>query len=107
MSPPVANGIYLSFNFAPASVASLILSTIFQLGDRYGSNPTVGLKDRANPSAGSKRIIIEFSSPNIAKEFHAGHLRSTIIGVFLANLYESLGWDTIRMNYLGDWGSKP
>uniref|UniRef100_A0A669DA53 Probable arginine--tRNA ligase, mitochondrial n=1 Tax=Oreochromis niloticus TaxID=8128 RepID=A0A669DA53_ORENI len=45
-----------------------------------------------------------YSSPNIAKKFHAGHLRSTIIGNFIANLKQSLGNDVIRMNYLGDWG---
>ncbi|XP_015224838.1 PREDICTED: probable arginine--tRNA ligase, mitochondrial [Cyprinodon variegatus] len=48
--------------------------------------------------------LVEFSSPNIAKKFHAGHLRSTIIGNFIANLKQSLGNDVIRMNYLGDWG---
>uniref|UniRef100_A0A4W5MXC6 Probable arginine--tRNA ligase, mitochondrial n=1 Tax=Hucho hucho TaxID=62062 RepID=A0A4W5MXC6_9TELE len=48
--------------------------------------------------------VVEFSSPNIAKKFHAGHLRSTIIGNFIANLKESLGNNVIRMNYLGDWG---
>jgi arginyl-tRNA synthetase len=51
-------------------------------------------------------VIVEFSSPNIAKEFHAGHLRSTIIGAFIANLYESAGWDVVRINYLGDWGKQ-
>jgi arginyl-tRNA synthetase len=51
-------------------------------------------------------MIVEFSSPNIAKPFHAGHLRSTIIGGFLANLYEGAGWDVIRINYLGDWGKQ-
>uniref|UniRef100_A0A8C4ICC9 Probable arginine--tRNA ligase, mitochondrial n=1 Tax=Dicentrarchus labrax TaxID=13489 RepID=A0A8C4ICC9_DICLA len=48
--------------------------------------------------------LVEYSSPNIAKKFHAGHLRSTIIGNFIANLKQSLGNSVIRMNYLGDWG---
>lgn len=51
-------------------------------------------------------MIIEFSSPNIAKPFHAGHLRSTIIGGFLANVYTVTGWEVIKMNYLGDWGKQ-
>lgn len=59
-----------------------------------------------NQSGEGKKIIIEFSAPNIAKPFHAGHLRSTIIGAFLANLYEANGWDVLRMNYLGDWGKQ-
>uniref|UniRef100_A0A7N8YCU9 Probable arginine--tRNA ligase, mitochondrial n=1 Tax=Mastacembelus armatus TaxID=205130 RepID=A0A7N8YCU9_9TELE len=48
--------------------------------------------------------LVEYSSPNIAKKFHAGHLRSTIIGNFIANLKQTLGNNVIRMNYLGDWG---
>ncbi|XP_037541111.1 probable arginine--tRNA ligase, mitochondrial [Nematolebias whitei] len=48
--------------------------------------------------------LVEYSSPNIAKKFHAGHLRSTIIGNFISNLKQSLGNNVIRMNYLGDWG---
>ncbi|KAK4706113.1 arginyl-tRNA synthetase, partial [Phenoliferia sp. Uapishka_3] len=59
-----------------------------------------------NTSGAGKKMIVEFSSPNIAKPFHAGHLRSTIIGAFLGNLYEANGWDVIRMNYLGDWGKQ-
>mgnify|MGYP002718764264 FL=1 len=58
------------------------------------------------PPRGQMKIIIEFSSPNIAKPFHAGHLRSTIIGGFLANIYTVMGWDVIKMNYLGDWGKQ-
>ncbi|KAF8059913.1 hypothetical protein FPV67DRAFT_349524 [Lyophyllum atratum] len=59
-----------------------------------------------NTSGKGKKVIIEFSAPNIAKSFHVGHLRSTIIGAFLSNLYASCGWDVVRMNYLGDWGTQ-
>ena len=51
-------------------------------------------------------MVMEFSSPNIAKEFHAGHLRSTIIGAYLSNLYQKMGWDVVKVNYLGDWGKQ-
>ncbi|KAF6764509.1 arginyl-tRNA synthetase [Ephemerocybe angulata] len=53
-----------------------------------------------------KKVIVEYSSPNIAKSFHVGHLRSTIIGAFLANLYKASDWEVISMNYLGDWGTQ-
>lgn len=79
---------------------------ILKSGPAFGFNPNLGLRDPANPDAGRKKMIVEFSSPNIAKPFHAGHLRSTIIGGFLANLYEGAGWDVVRMNYLGDWGKQ-
>lgn len=52
-----------------------------------------------------KKIIVEFSSPNIAKEMHVGHLRSTIIGDALARLFEFLGHDVLRLNHVGDWGT--
>jgi len=54
----------------------------------------------------NRTIIIDYSSPNIAKPMHIGHLRSTIIGETLANLYETLGYKVIRWNYLGDWGTQ-
>lgn len=53
-----------------------------------------------------ERMIVEFSSPNIAKELHVGHLRSTIIGDALARLFEFLGHDVLRLNHVGDWGTQ-
>lgn len=53
-----------------------------------------------------QRIIVEFSSPNIAKELHVGHLRSTIIGDCLARVFECLGHDVLRLNHIGDWGTQ-
>ena len=53
-----------------------------------------------------KTVIVEYSSPNIAKPMHIGHLRSTIIGDALANVYEALGYKVIRWNYIGDWGTQ-
>jgi len=51
-------------------------------------------------------VIVEYSSPNVAKPMHVGHLRSTIIGDALANIYEFLGYKVIRWNYIGDWGTQ-
>lgn len=49
-------------------------------------------------------MVIEFSSPNLAKDFQPKHLRSTILGASIANLYLNSGWDVVKLNYLGDWG---
>lgn len=53
-----------------------------------------------------KRVIVEYSSPNIAKPFHIGHLRSTVIGNSIYKLYDALGYDTVRINHLGDYGTQ-
>ncbi len=58
------------------------------------------------PEEGTKRIVVDYSSPNIAKEMHVGHLRSTIIGDSIANLLEFLGHDVLRVNHIGDWGTQ-
>jgi arginyl-tRNA synthetase len=65
------------------------------------SNPTT-LSFNEQP----KKFIVEYSSPNIAKPFHVGHLRSTIIGKFLSNLFEAVNHNVIEMNYLGDYGTQ-
>ncbi|KAK3100743.1 hypothetical protein FSP39_024553 [Pinctada imbricata] len=59
--------------------------------------PSVGVK---------KRPVVDFSSPNIAKEMHVGHLRSTIIGESICRLLEWVGYDVLRINHLGDWGTQ-
>ncbi|KAL7989261.1 hypothetical protein Chor_011927 [Crotalus horridus] len=59
------------------------------------------------PDAGErKKVVIDFSSPNIAKEMHVGHLRSTIIGDSMCRLFEFMGHDVLRLNHLGDWGTQ-
>ncbi|KKA22665.1 Arginine--tRNA ligase [Rasamsonia emersonii CBS 393.64] len=104
--PPTPAGSHLQFFFKPQPLTQTVLGRILKEKTTYGTNGNMGLRDPSDPSKGKKRIIIEFSSPNIAKPFHAGHLRSTIIGGFLANLYTITGWEVIRMNYLGDWGKQ-
>lgn len=58
------------------------------------------------PPGAPSNILVEFSSPNIAKPFHVGHLRSTIIGNFLSNLFKQTQNNVTRINYLGDWGTQ-
>jgi len=96
LSKVEANGPFLQFFFSPEFLFKIVVPDILTRKEEYGSCKLVE----------NKKIIVEFSSPNIAKPFHAGHLRSTIIGGFISNLYEKLGWDVIRMNYLGDWGKQ-
>jgi arginyl-tRNA synthetase len=100
------DGNYLKFFFKPQPLIRIVLPSIIKNGPAFGFNSNLGLRDPSDPTKGRKRMIVEFSSPNIAKPFHAGHLRSTIIGGFLSNVYEGAGWEVIRMNYLGDWGKQ-
>lgn len=67
-----------------------------QAGDRLGIPPT------AKP----QRVVVDFSSPNIAKEMHVGHLRSTIIGDCIARILEFQGHEVLRLNHVGDWGTQ-
>ncbi|PGH12996.1 arginine-tRNA ligase [Helicocarpus griseus UAMH5409] len=95
--------------YHPQTLPNLLLPYIFDRRATYGHNPLAGLRDPTIPSPSTshkKKVIVEFPSPNIAKEFHAGHLRSTIIGAYICNLYASMGWAVHRINYLGDWGKQ-
>ncbi len=66
------------------------------------ADPRIGI-----PKIGvNRKVVIDFSSPNVAKELHVGHLRSTIIGDSLARLFEFLGYDVVRLNHVGDWGTQ-
>ncbi|KAF0852904.1 mitochondrial arginyl-tRNA synthetase (ArgRS) [Andalucia godoyi] len=58
------------------------------------------------PEVPKRKVVIDFSSPNIAKEMHVGHLRSTIIGESLCRMLEFLGHDVLRINHVGDWGTQ-
>jgi arginyl-tRNA synthetase len=103
---PVAFGVHIQFFFKAGPLTKTVVHQILESKAAYGTNGNLGLHDPADASKGRKKMIIEFSSPNIAKPFHAGHLRSTIIGGFLSNLYTITGWEVIKMNYLGDWGKQ-
>lgn len=82
---------------------NITLNTHFltQAVDFLLRDPHLGIDLPTKP----QRIIIDFSSPNTAKEMHVGHLRSTIIGDCLARLFEYLGHDVLRLNHIGDWGT--
>lgn len=63
-------------------------------------------KENYGKEINGKTVVIDYSSPNIAKSFGIGHLRSTIIGQSLYNIYQFLGWKTLGINHLGDWGTQ-
>ncbi|KAJ3966564.1 arginyl-tRNA synthetase [Lentinula raphanica] len=98
------DGIFVHYVCHTQNLIQTALKQIYTLSKPTQSYPHGSYG--CNNSGAGKQVIIEFSSPNIAKPFHAGHLRSTIIGTFLANLFEANGWKSIRFNYLGDWGKQ-
>lgn len=68
---------------------------------KYGVRPPLLTEDPKD-----KKVVVDFSSPNVAKEMHVGHLRSTIIGDSVSRLLEFLGYDVLRLNHIGDWGTQ-
>jgi len=78
-------------------------------GDWLGAELTRRLTDKrlgAETPERPQRVVVDYSAPNIAKEMHVGHLRSTVIGDALARLLDFLGHDVVRQNHVGDWGTQ-
>lgn len=89
-------GPYLNFSFDAGAFARGVLDDVAQRADDYGCSDV----------GADKTVIVEYSSPNIAKRMHVGHIRSTIIGQAIANVYECLGYTVVRDNHLGDYGKQ-
>ena len=89
-------GAYLNFTIKKESLIQDVVEEISAKKENFGKQE-VG-KD--------KNVIVEYSSPNIAKPFHIGHLRTTLIGRALYNIYKTLGYNTIGINHLGDYGTQ-
>ena len=87
-------GGYLNIYINKASLAETVLKEVAQKQEEYGSS-NIGM---------GKNVVIDYSAPNIAKPFHIGHLRSTVIGGALYKIYNFLGYNSVGINYLGDWG---
>ncbi|HEM3202573.1 TPA: arginine--tRNA ligase [Streptococcus suis 8830] len=92
----VATGPYVNFFLDKAAISHQVLTDVITEKDQYG---------KLNIGQG-RNVTIDMSSPNIAKPFSVGHLRSTVIGDTLANIHEKLGYKPIRINHLGDWGKQ-
>jgi arginyl-tRNA synthetase len=103
---PLKDGIRLQIFSSPNTLSRLLLSYISDRAASYGYDASLGLADAAVPDGPKKKLLVEFSSPNMASEFQVSHLRSTLIGTYVANVYAAMGWDVVKMNYLGDWGKQ-
>jgi arginyl-tRNA synthetase len=91
-----AVGAYVNFRLDRAAFAAEVIGAVAEQGGRYGHS-AVG---------GGKTVIVEYSSPNIAKPFHIGHIRSTVIGAAIARILAALGYEVERINHLGDYGTQ-
>ncbi|MCG9893352.1 MAG: arginine--tRNA ligase [Thermosynechococcaceae cyanobacterium MS004] len=93
-TPTVAGPGFVNLTLKPAYLAQWLT--------QVQSDPRLGIAPTAHP----QRVVVDFSSPNIAKEMHVGHLRSTIIGDAIARILEFQGHDVLRLNHVGDWGTQ-
>ncbi|EOD00934.1 arginine--tRNA ligase [Caldisalinibacter kiritimatiensis] len=89
-------GPYVNFFINKKILAESVLKEVFNKKGQYGASE-IGV---------GKNVIVEYSSPNIAKPFHIGHIRSTVIGHSLYRIYKFLGFNTIGINHLGDYGTQ-
>ncbi len=89
-------GGYLNFYIKKETLIKTVLEEICKQKEKYG-NSNLGK---------GKNVVIDYSAPNIAKPFHIGHLRSTVIGGALYNIYKKLGYHVIGINHLGDYGTQ-
>ena len=89
-------GGYLNFFFNRENFARELLTAIMAAPEKWGSSP----------EGQGKTVCVEYSSINIAKRFHLGHLSTTVIGNSLRRIYDFQGWHTVSINYLGDWGTQ-
>ena len=87
-------GGYLNIHINKETLVENVITEIFEKQEKYGSSD-IGQ---------GKNVVIDYSAPNIAKPFHIGHLRSTVIGGALYKIYNFLGYNSVGINYLGDWG---
>lgn len=108
----VANIIAQNFESEHISIKQILPSSILVLSVKVDALVQRLRQAHQDPRLGvpvtllKKRVVIDFSGPNIAKELHVGHLRSTIIGECLARIQEFIGHDLLRLNHVGDWGTQ-
>lgn len=91
-----AVGPYVNFFLSKSKISAEVLAEVITAGDRYGDQ-AIGQ---------GQTIAIDLSSPNIAKPFSIGHLRSTVIGDSLSKIFQKIGYKTVNINHLGDWGKQ-
>lgn len=89
-------GGYVNFFVNKSQLANNVINDVLTQKDSYGHGKM----------GEGKTVVIDFSSPNIAKPFHIGHIRTTVIGNALYKIYDSQGYDTVRVNHLGDYGTQ-